>query len=31
LESAVATLRPEELTALTSGLEVRMKSGWYRR
>jgi transposase len=30
-ESVVATLRNEELTALTSGLEVRAKRGWYRR
>jgi transposase len=30
-ESAVATLRNEELIALTSGLEVREKRGWYRR
>jgi transposase len=27
----VATLRNEELIALTSGLEVRAKRGWYRR
>jgi transposase len=29
--SGVATLRNEELTALTSGLEVRAQRGWYRR
>lgn len=29
-DSAVATLRNEELLALTSGLEVRAKRGWYR-
>jgi transposase len=28
---AVASLRNEELIALTSGLEVRAKRGWYRR
>ena len=27
----VATLRNEEFIALTSGLEVRAKRGWYRR
>lgn len=30
-DSVVATLRNEELIALTSGLEVRAKRGWYRR
>lgn len=30
-ETALATLRNEELIALTSGLEVRAKRGWYRR
>lgn len=28
---ASATLRGEELSALLGGLEVRSKSGWYRR
>lgn len=31
VSAAVATLRGEELAALTSGLEVRAKAGWYRR
>lgn len=30
-ENAVAILRNEELIALTSGLEVHAKRGWYRR
>lgn len=30
-ESAVATLRSEELLLLLAGLEVREKRGWYRR
>jgi transposase len=30
-EQACARLRGEELIALLSGLEVREKSGWYRR
>ena len=30
-DTASATLRSEELIALTSGLEVRAKRGWYRR
>jgi hypothetical protein len=29
--SSCARLRSEELMALLSGLEVRQKSGWYRR
>ena len=30
-EQSCANLRSEELIALLSGLEVRQKSGWYRR
>ena len=30
-EHAGATLRPEELTALVCGMEVRAKANWYRR
>jgi len=30
-EGACARLRGEELIALLTGLEVREKSGWYRR
>jgi len=30
-EGACAHLRPEELTALLTGLEVSEKAGWYRR
>ena len=30
-EHACARLRGEELIALLSGLEVRVKAGWYRR
>ena len=30
-EGATAVLRTEELTALTSGLEVRARRDWYRR
>jgi transposase len=30
-EDSGATLRPEELTALVCGLEVRAKANWYRR
>jgi transposase len=29
--SAIATLRSEELVVLLAGLEVRPKTGWYRR
>jgi transposase len=31
VEGASANLRPEELGALLSGLEVTEKAGWYRR
>jgi transposase len=31
VESAMATLRSEELVLLLAGLEVRAKTGWYRR
>ena len=31
VDAAVATLRSEELIALTSGLEVRSRRDWYRR
>ena len=30
-EGASVNLRPEQLSALMSGLEVREKDGWYRR
>jgi transposase len=30
-EGACQQLRPEELTALLTGLEVSQKAGWYRR
>lgn len=30
-EGGAVTLRPEQLSALMSGLEVREKDGWYRR
>lgn len=30
-EEALAALRPEEFTALATGLEVRPKAGWYRQ
>jgi len=30
-EQASAGLRPEELTALVCGLEVKAKAGWFRR
>ena len=30
-ESASASLRSEELSALLSGLEVQAKANWYRR
>jgi len=30
-EGSSANLRPEELSALLSGLEVTAKAGWYRR
>jgi transposase len=30
-EGAVVGLRPEQLSALIAGLEVREKAGWYRR
>jgi hypothetical protein len=30
-EQASASLRPEELTALVCGLEVKAKAGWFRR
>jgi transposase len=30
-EGAVVGLRPEQLTALSAGLEVTEKAGWYRR
>lgn len=30
-ESAVVSFRPEQLSALMSGLEVTERAGWYRR